>query len=37
MVIIVCVIALRVAIIGRELPDFTWEKTDKASLLRKAL
>jgi S-adenosylmethionine synthetase len=22
---------------GRELPDFTWEKTDKASLLRKAL
>ena len=22
---------------GRELPDFTWEKTDKANLLRKAL
>jgi len=22
---------------GRELPDFTWEKTDKAALLRKAL
>jgi hypothetical protein len=22
---------------GRELPDFTWEKTDKADLLRKAL
>jgi len=22
---------------GRELPDFTWEKTDKAELLKKAL
>lgn len=22
---------------GRELPDFTWEKTDKADLLRKSL